>query len=374
MTAVAVIAVIACCAPVRIDPVGLPVAGEDAEGDLPRELLNRIEIPYALDESLAAYAHQATLGTTSERSRAMALVYAIVGEQGLAIAYDALANKTAKEVFRDGVGNCMGLSNLFIGMARAVGLRVSYIEVLTIERYSEQNGMVISSGHITAVVLLGSEKMVIDFSPNPERDYVDYRIIDDREAIAHYYNNAAFLLKRQSANPSPELLGRELGLYRLALEVKPDFIRAENNLGVALKRAGRTREAEALFQKAIATDPTFGEAYANLAALQYENGQFAAAIDLLKRATKRARKSSYLHLNLGIFYFQQKSYELAVAELRKAVSEMGEIASAHYYLACSFLATGEHKKAERELRRTLELEPGHARARERLKTLSATPL
>ena len=48
-------------------------------------------------------------------------------------------------------------------------------------------------------------------------------------------------------------------MYRLALEILPDFDKARNNLGVALRRRGHIAEAIEQYKLAIETDPDCGD-------------------------------------------------------------------------------------------------------------------
>ena len=112
---------------------------------------------------------------------------------GLSISYDWLSNKTAREVFREGRGNCLAYSNLFVGMAREVGIEAVYVDVTMIERISREAEVIVNNGHITAGYKHGSEVRIVDFTRTPEREYIGYKVIDDLEAIANYYNNQGFL-------------------------------------------------------------------------------------------------------------------------------------------------------------------------------------
>jgi Flp pilus assembly protein TadD len=54
--------------------------------------------------------------------------------------------------------------------------------------------------------------------------------------------------------------------FRQALELRPAFASAHNNLGVVLLRQGRRAEAIAHFQQALAIRPGYPEAQRNLEA------------------------------------------------------------------------------------------------------------
>ena len=66
------------------------------------------------------------------------------------------------------------------------------------------------------------------------------------------------MLAHQAGNSevAVELLSR-------ALKCRPDYVRAHNNLGVALSATGNGREAFECYQAALKIDPNYAEAYNN---------------------------------------------------------------------------------------------------------------
>ena len=63
-----------------------------------------------------------------------------------------------------------------------------------------------------------------------------------------------------------------------ALELKPDYPDAYNNLGISLKELGRFDEAEVYLRRAIELNPQFAEAYNNLGNALKELGRIEEAI------------------------------------------------------------------------------------------------
>jgi tetratricopeptide (TPR) repeat protein len=71
---------------------------------------------------------------------------------------------------------------------------------------------------------------------------------------------------------------------RRALQIKPQYAEAHNNLGIALKLSSLTSEAEASCRRALAIDPNSASAFTTLAGLRADQGQFAEAEELFKHA------------------------------------------------------------------------------------------
>ena len=74
-------------------------------------------------------------------------------------------------------------------------------------------------------------------------------------------------------------LDEAVACYRRALELKPDFAEAHNNLGNALKDQGKLDEAVACYRRALELKPDYAAAHSNLLfALQYCAGVTPAAL------------------------------------------------------------------------------------------------
>ena len=68
-----------------------------------------------------------------------------------------------------------------------------------------------------------------------------------------------------------------------ATRLKPDFLQAWNNLGLALERAARPAEAIDALRHALALDAGYPPALRNVAALALRSGEFALALELARR-------------------------------------------------------------------------------------------
>ena len=59
-------------------------------------------------------------------------------------------------------------------------------------------------------------------------------------------------------------LDEAVACYRRALELKPDYAAAHNNLGNALQAQGKLDEAVACYRRAVELKPDYAEAHCNL--------------------------------------------------------------------------------------------------------------
>ena len=344
------------------------------EARVSAEMRDQIVIPFEIDDEIRQLAENITRGMSDGRQKVRAIVEAIIGLDGFSISYDSLSNKTAMEVFRQGKGNCLAYSNLFVGMARHVGLEAVYVDVVSFERHTREAEVIVNTDHVTGGIVRGPDVNVIDFTRTPEREYIGFEVIDDLEAIANYYNNQGFLYGYFTEVEGTELdfdpMEEEMKMYRLALEVLPTFHRARNNLGVGLRRRGRVQEAIEQYNMAIEVDPGFSEAHANLGAAYYALGRIDDAVEELQIASRQSGSNGYFHHHLGVAQYSLERYEEAIKEFKRALSKEPEMASARYYLGQSYLKLGDTGKAIEEYVATLELDPNHQSARAKMNELT----
>jgi tetratricopeptide (TPR) repeat protein len=346
----------------------------DLSTRVPEELVQKVVVPYDINDEIRELARKSVdnLRTDSERTRA--IVNAIIGRTGMSISYDWLSNKTAQQVFYQGRGNCLAYTNLFIGMAREVGIDAVYVDVTTIERISKEAEVIVNNGHITAGVRNGPDLVMIDFTRTPEREYMGAKVIDDFEAIANYYNNQGFLYGYYAETAGDlgdefDPAAAELEMYQMALDVRPNFGRARNNLGVALRRRGRVEEAIAQYKAALEEDPKFAEARSNLGAAYYSVGRVDEAIREFETATRSGGSNAYYYHHLGVIQYQQGHYEQALHQFKKAISRDAGLADSRYYLGETYMKLGQREKAIEAYRKTLEVDPNYLSARAKLDLL-----
>ncbi|MYF75914.1 MAG: transglutaminase domain-containing protein [Acidobacteria bacterium] len=127
------------------------------------DVLASVEIPFEIDDEIRELAFRVTENLRTDKEKMRAIIRAIRQQTGGTISYDWLSNKTAKSVFREGRGNCLAYTNLFVGMSRAVGVEAVYVDVTTIERVTKEAEVIVNSGHITCVIKDVPDLIFVDF-------------------------------------------------------------------------------------------------------------------------------------------------------------------------------------------------------------------
>jgi len=142
-----------------------------------------------------------------------------------------------------------------------------------------------------------------------------------------------------------------------ALELKPDFYEAKNNLGAVYLSLGEWREAAKVFQEltSVLEYRTPARAYNNLGWALYKLNRRGEAKRALLSAVKLNPRLCPPHNNLGLISLELRDLELAERELDKSVSLCPTYAEPHLHLARLYAERGGHERALSALKRCVEL-------------------
>ncbi len=265
-----------------------------------------VVVPFEITEAQAEMARAAAGKLESVEDRVRALVSAMYDPRFFALRYGGNATASAQDTLQAHEGNCLALASVFIGLARALGLQAYYMDASTRvhePRYGA-DGMTVSAGHVTAVVRSGDDDIGLDFAQLGRIRW--YRVLDDVEALAHFYNDRGFDLVEQSdGSGSPEVWTRAAHDFRRAVAVMPGFAPAWNNLGIADSRLGQVREAIEDYRRAIAHDARLAAPWNNLGWLYLQVGDGAAADEALEAAARLEPDGPHIQYNLALARLRQ---------------------------------------------------------------------
>ena len=102
-------------------------------------------------------------------------------------------------------------------------------------------------------------------------------------------------------------------IYRLILQVKPDFAKAHSNMGVAFQGQGRLDEAIDCYRRALELKPDYADAHSNLGVLRGARGKLDEAVHCYRRALELKPDYAEAHNNLGNAFKDQGKLDEAVA-------------------------------------------------------------
>jgi len=216
------------------------------------------------------------------------------------ITYNAFDTLSASRTFAKKSGNCLSLTSLFVASARHLGLEASYLVVDVEPTWDHQGLTMIRYEHIVAYGRLSSgETYIVDFLPDFIIRELNSELITDEHAISLYLNNlGAELLADGTDDKALVYLAR-------ALQIRPDFSDAWNNMGIALRRAGRMLQAEFSFRQAIVLDQANYSALSNLAQFYNQSDDPGKAESFSRRVERYRARNPYFHFFLAKLFLEE---------------------------------------------------------------------
>lgn len=187
-------------------------------------------------------------------------------------------------------------------------------------------------------------------------DYVILRDYSDADkwfsqvvAEAPNDSDAWYLLGRTKYNENE--FPAAIQAFEHALTLRPKYIEAENNIGLAWKELNDRERARTAFQTAIdwqGNSPLDAQPFLNLGTLFAEASNYDQAVPLLKKAIALAPKNPAIHEELGKAYQSMSKLPQAQSELEQAVALAPETSSLHYKLGQILRRQGKNDQAQQE--------------------------
>ncbi len=326
-----------------------------------------IAVPFETDDEMRGWARASVSRDAKDEERLQELLLDLLERDGRKLVYDRNRTATAREVWRDGVANCLSFTHLFVGLARDLGLPVYYLRIADSPHYEREGELVVASEHVAAAWGPPHKRRVLDFSEEPVGVYHQTQVVSDLTAVALYYSNLGAGRIRAGR------IEESLAALEIATRVDPELADGWVNLGVALRMTGRTGEAESAFRRALEVNPAMMSAYNNLASLLRQGGRDEEARRLLEVTDRRANRDPFSYLALGDLSLAEGRREEAARLYRRALRLHPGRADPMAALGRCALAAGELRDAERWLRQARHVDPQAPRVVELERLLAAAP-
>jgi len=151
-------------------------------------------------------------------------------------------------------------------------------------------------------------------------------------------------------------------IYRSILEINPRHVDSLHLLGLVSHQAGRSDLAIELIGKAIALDRRNPDFHNNIGEAYRALGRLKEAATHYKRAIKLKRDHSAAHNNLGIVLMDQGKLDDATVHYRRALMLKPDYAEAHMNYGLALMQLGEADDAVNQFEQALALNPYYAEA------------
>ena len=151
-------------------------------------------------------------------------------------------------------------------------------------------------------------------------------------------------------------------LYKEILDVQPNNLDSNNNLGVILEHFDKIEEAEKHYKKAIEIKPDIAEIHANLGGILAKLNKFKEAEKYYKKAIKLKPNSAKAHNNLGGVLLKLNKFEEAEINYKKAIELKPDFPEAYNNLAVVLKRIFKIEESEKYYKKAIELKPNFADA------------
>ncbi len=335
----------------------------------PRELLfeefrergltpERVIIPFDLSEEMRAWALETAPKSLMPEVRLARLRERLLDEDELSLEYAWGHTGTAAEVFQERRANCLSFTNLFVGMAREVGVPVVFLAVEDVETYRKEGDLVVVSDHIAVGYVVAPETRIYDFSEEGIEDHHKIRRVSDLTAISMYYSNRG-AEELQAGN-----IDNSLEWLRTAVHLDPLLPHTWVNYGVALRRAGDAQGAEECYRRALEVDPRTASAYQNLISLLRMQSRIEEAEAFEQALKESPSRNPFTYLALGDINRRNGHFEEARRLYRRARNLGCREAECYAAFGQLELAEGKVRAARKMLKKAQDADPVHDRTRE----------
>jgi Flp pilus assembly protein TadD len=278
------------------------------------------------------------------------LAQAIISDPSFALEYEEVT-RTAAEAFRTKKANCMSYTNMFVVLARGVGLDARFQEVDIPPDWTYANDTYVLNLHININVEFGLHgEQVVDFNiVDFDADY-EMRIISDERAMAHFFNNLGAELLQDG-----RLTEAFMAFRRAIAENDRLFSPAWTNLGTLYNRTGHADHAEAAYLQALEADRSDLIAMSNLTALYERRGDHQRAAHYGTRVETHRRHNPYYRYQLAREALSAGDPDSAIDHLKYASRELKNEDRFCALLAAAYLQKGDEGRFRRWMGRAVEL-------------------
>ena len=148
---------------------------------------------------------------------------------------------------------------------------------------------------------------------------------------------------------NPTTLPQAVNEFKKALDVAPNSAREHVNYGLALLRAGKTKEGVAELERAQKLDPTIPHTWFNLGIAFKKEGEYAPAVAQFEGLLRLVPDEPVSHYNLGVLHKLAEKRGEAVREFETAERLNPNLAAPHFQLYNLYRQAGRAADAAREL-------------------------
>ena len=150
--------------------------------------------------------------------------------------------------------------------------------------------------------------------------------------------------------------------YTEAIKLKPDFVNAYNNRGLAYAEKSDFGAAIEDYSKAIDLDPELTEVYNNRGVAYHHTGDFGAAISDFNKSIDLDPEDARFYNNRGLAYAEKSDFGAAIEDYSKAIDLDPELTEVYNNRGVAYHHTGDFGAAISDFNKSIDLDPEDAGA------------
>lgn len=288
--------------------------------------------------------------SSGSRQKLLALQKLLADKTKINFIYNANTTLSAAQAFEQQTGNCLAFANMFVAMARELGLNARFQQMSIPPEWGQRGNAYLVAKHMNVLVQTRNLDYTIDIGQVAYSNNAPSKIIPDTKARAHYLNNlgAQALLE--------DNLATAYAYFVAAVKQHPDAADIWSNLGVTYNRNDQKAEAEWAYRQSVNLQPS-PTALNNLANLYRGQGKIEQADRMAKKLKHHNRSNPYYLYNLSREALDKKEYRQSIKLLRKALRRKSDEHTLHFALAKSLYLAGLYDKANSRFERAKQLAP-----------------
>ena len=285
-----------------------------------------------------------------DRKRVELLQNFLYDEANLGIIYSAEKTHTAMELYNARSGNCLSAMNLYVAMARHLGIEARFQRVDVQPSWDKRGGLLVLSQHINATGRFDQTiRYVADFTPEIALQQLTSKVISDTQARALYFNNLGV-----EALVAHNYEGA-IAYFKNALFLDPENAIAWNNVGAAFNRIGDRALAQYSYRTALALDGSSATAIANLAKFYHAQGDTRRARAYELAIERFNAMNPYYHYAQGHVAYGEGDLALARKAFERALALKEEEPDFYVALGRIYFEQGDLVAARKLSREAEEL-------------------
>ena len=178
------------------------------------------------------------------------------------------------------------------------------------------------------------------------------------------FPKAIFLFTLQGAsNAALKRYDAAIENYKQAIKIKPDYVAAYFNMGIALQNKGDLDAAIDSYKQALKIKPDYADAYYNMGVAMHDKGDRDAAIDSYKQALKIKPDYAEAYCNMGVALQEKSDLDAAIDSYKQVLKIKPDYAEAYCNMGAALKDKGDVEAAIDSYNQAINFEPEYQLAR-----------